>query len=81
MQLDISACSLCGKIKEDILIITSVDMDIHSRYLREDGALENMNGLRKQTREYFCEECFNAFVDKMSSFVSERQAAKKQEAS
>lgn len=67
-----TACSLCKKPIEDILILTKVDMDVHSQYHREDGILEDMNGLRKQTREFFCENCFNLFVDKIDTFIKSK---------
>jgi hypothetical protein len=70
-----AACSLCGKAASEIIVLTSVEMDINSQYIREDGLLENMNGLRKHTRECFCEECFSLFTDKISALVTERQNA------
>jgi len=70
-----ASCTLCGKPLKEILVLTRVAMDIHSRYHREDDAFENMNGLRKQTQEYFCEDCFQAFVEKLSGLVGERPKA------
>ncbi|GBR75160.1 hypothetical protein NO1_2199 [Candidatus Termititenax aidoneus] len=72
---DIKACTLCGKPRKEILVLTQVGLNMHSRYQREDDTFENMNGLQKQTAEFFCEDCFSAFVQKMESLAAERQAA------
>jgi hypothetical protein len=72
---EVKCCSLCGKPLKEILILTQVVMDMHSYYHREDNTLENMNGLHKQTGEFFCEECFQAFVDKLESFATEQRSA------
>jgi hypothetical protein len=69
----LTSCTLCGKPRKDILILTEVAMEVHSRYQREDGIFENMNGLRKQTREYLCEDCFQSFVDKFTAIAAERR--------
>lgn len=68
---EVSMCSLCGKPIKEILILTEVLMDIHSRYHREDDTFENMNGLRKQTQEFFCEDCTQFFIDKITALATE----------
>ncbi|GBR73262.1 hypothetical protein NO1_0674 [Candidatus Termititenax aidoneus] len=73
---DLQSCTLCGKPLRDILVLTKVSMDLHSRYYREDGVFENMNGLKKATSEYLCEECFKVFVDKLEAFSTERTVLK-----
>jgi hypothetical protein len=71
----LKSCTLCGKPIEEVLVLTEVSMGIHSRYHREDGVFENMNGLQKNTREYFCEACLQAFVEKIEVFAAERKKA------
>jgi hypothetical protein len=72
---DFKECTLCGKPRKEILVLTQVGMNMHSRYRREDDTFENMNGLQKQTAEFLCEDCFDAFVNKMESLTAERRAA------
>jgi DNA-directed RNA polymerase subunit RPC12/RpoP len=67
------SCTICGKPVEKILVLTEVSMHMHSCYRRQDGDWEYMNGLQKQTEEYFCEECFRLFVDRIVAFSAERQ--------
>ncbi|MDR1996969.1 MAG: hypothetical protein LBQ83_01400 [Candidatus Margulisbacteria bacterium] len=71
---ELDTCTLCGKPMAEILVLTEVTLEIHSRYHREDDTFENMNGLQKKTSEFLCEECLQQFVEKLTSFTTERRS-------
>ena len=70
---NVQNCSLCGKSASQISILTEITLSLHSYYHRADNAYETMNGLRKENTEYFCEDCFQLFVEKWTSFCQEQQ--------
>ena len=64
-------CSICGKQFIDSKIITELNLEIYPRYVREDGELEDMNGLWRKTSEFFCDDCFQKYTDVLQNFYQE----------
>ncbi len=67
-----AGCTVCSKKIKDIKVLVEVQLEMFGRYVREDGVLEDMNGLWKKTRENFCEECFNKYTEMLESFYKSR---------
>lgn len=65
-------CSVCGKKSKDITLLVEVQLEMFPRYLRADGETEDLNGLWKHTREYFCEECFADYSDVLTRFYDSK---------
>jgi hypothetical protein len=66
-------CSVCNKLSAEINIITEVQLEMFSLYRREDDKWEQMNGLWKKTREYFCEECFKEYAELLGNFYKSKK--------
>jgi hypothetical protein len=63
-----SSCAVCGKKQQDSNIFIEVNLELFPRYARENNRLEDMNGLWKKTREFFCEECFMKYAETLENF-------------
>jgi hypothetical protein len=69
----ITECTICGKAVVDIDIFTSVNMNVGCWYRRDDGQFEEMNGIAKNTTEYFCEACFDRFAQKLEEIYQKKE--------
>lgn len=68
-----SGCSVCGKDTKAVKLLIEVNLEVFPRYVSADGKLENMNGLWKKTREYFCEDCFDKYATILEKFYCDNQ--------
>jgi hypothetical protein len=66
-------CTVCGCKQEKAHVLTEIQLEVISKYLREDGTPEDMNGLWRKTREFLCENCFKDYARVLSDFYAAHQ--------
>jgi len=60
---------MCLKIEAT----TTLKFFDYSRHVRKDLVIEDMNGLRKKSSEYFCENCFKKFIEAIDGLIKRKQ--------